>query len=141
MINIGPITAGPIELGFPGDQALSLTIGGPDKGVEASVAGALGPINVSLANKEVEAFPYSYLGNVAVDVPIDGSTGSLDLQQFDLSLPVLALLYQRVGYCAAGRAHAPIWTSISSSPTSMEAARKAPRRVHSRRALRSRAPP
>ena len=102
VINIGPITAGPIELGFPGDQALSLTIGGPDKGVEASVAGALGPINVSLANKEVEAFPYSYLGNVAVDVPIDGSTGSLDLQQFDLSLPVLALLYQRVGYCAAG---------------------------------------
>jgi hypothetical protein len=34
-------------------------------------------------------------------VPIDGSTGSLDLQQTDLSIPLQALLYQRVGYCAA----------------------------------------
>ncbi len=101
VINIGPIATGPIELGFPADQALSLNIGGPGKSANVDVTGLLGPIVVSLANGTIEEFPYSYQGNAATDIPINGSTGQLDLQQTDLSLPVQALLYQRVGYCAA----------------------------------------
>jgi PPE-repeat protein len=101
VINLGPITAGPIELGFPDDQVLALNIGGPGKGATVDATGLLGPIAVSLASGTIDAFPYSYLVNVGVDVPIDGSTGSLDLQQTDLSVPLQALLYQRVGYCAA----------------------------------------
>jgi len=100
VINLGPITAGPIELGFPDDQVLALNIGGPGKGVTVDATGLLGPIVVSLANGTIEAFPYSYLVIAGVDVPIDGSTGSLDLKQTDLSVPLQALLYQRVGYCA-----------------------------------------
>lgn len=101
VINLGPITTGPIELGFPGDQALSLNIGGPGNGATVDASVVLGPIVASLSNGTIEEFPYSYIVKAGVDVPIDGSTGSLDLRQTDLSLPVQALLYQRVGYCAA----------------------------------------
>ena len=101
VINLGPITTGPIELGFPSDQVLSLNIGGAGKGAIVDVNALLGPIVVSLANGTIEEFPYSYIVKAGVDVPIDGSTGSFDLQQTDLSLPLKALLYQRVGYCAA----------------------------------------
>ncbi len=102
VINLGPIEIGPIEAGFPGDQVLDLTIGGPGKGVNAGVTGALGPIVISLANGVVEPFAYSYAGNLGVELPIDGDTGSFDLQQVELSVPLQALLYQRIGYCAAG---------------------------------------
>lgn len=101
VINIGPIATGPIELGFPNDQVLSLGIGGPGKGADVDVTGLLGPIVISLANGTIEKFPYSYQGTAAVDIPINGNTGALDLQQTNLSLPLQALLYQRVGYCAA----------------------------------------
>jgi PPE-repeat protein len=101
VIDLGPITTGPIVLGFPSDQALSLNIGGPGKGATVDASVLLGPIVASLANGTIEAFPYSYIVKTGVDVPIDGNTGSLDLQQVDLSLPVQALLYQRIGYCAA----------------------------------------
>jgi PPE-repeat protein len=101
VVNIGPINIGPIEAGFPDARALSLTIGGPGKGAAVDVAGVLGPIVVSLANNTVEQFSYSYLGNSAIDVPINGSTGQLDLQQVEVSAPLLALLYQRAGYCLA----------------------------------------
>jgi hypothetical protein len=101
VINLGPITTGPIELGFPADQVLSLNIGGPGKGAIVDVNALLGPIVASLATGTIQEFPYSYVVNAGVDVPIDGSTGSLDLQQTDLSIPLQALLYQRVGYCAA----------------------------------------
>jgi len=102
VINLGPIATGPIVVGFPNDRALSLNIGGPGKGIDAGVAGSLGPIVVSLANGEIEKFPYAYQGQISTDIPIDGATGQLDLQQVDLSVPLQALLYQRVGYCAAG---------------------------------------
>ena len=101
VVNVGPISVGPIEIGFPGDEVLSLNIGGPDKGVTAGVTGALGPIVVSLADQVIEEFPYSYQGTAGVDLPIDGSTGELDLQQVDLSASLQALLYQRTGYCIA----------------------------------------
>ena len=100
VINLGPITTGPIELGFPGDQALSLNIGGPGNGATVDASVVLGPIVASLSNGTIEEFP-THIVKAGVDVPIDGSTGSLDLRQTDLSLPVQALLYQRVGYCAA----------------------------------------
>jgi len=99
VINLGPIGIGPTEIAFPGDQALGLTIGGPGKGVSAGVTGLLGPIVVSLADGKVEEFPYIYQGTAGIDIPINGSTGQLDLQQTDLALPVNALLYQRLGYC------------------------------------------
>ena len=101
VINVGPINVGPIEVGFPGDRALSLNIGGPGSGVAVDASGALGPIVVSLANNTIEQFSYSYLGNAGIDIPIDGNTGDLDLQQVDVSAPLLALLYQRTGYCIA----------------------------------------
>lgn len=99
VINLGPIAVGPVEVGFPGDQVLSLLIGGAGKGAAVDVAGALGPILISLANNTIEQFPYSYQGTAGVDIPIDGTTGDLNLQQVDLSLPLQALLYQRVGLC------------------------------------------
>jgi PPE-repeat protein len=101
VVSLGPITTGPIELGFPADQVLSLNIGGPGKGAVVDVNALLGPIVASLANGTIQEFPYSYVVKAGVDVPIDGSTGSFDLQQTDLSIPLQALLYQRVGYCAA----------------------------------------
>lgn len=79
VINLGPITTGPIELGFPNDQVLSLNIGGPGKGANVDANVLLGPIVVSLANGTIEEFPYSYIVKAGVDVPINGSTGSLDL--------------------------------------------------------------
>jgi PPE-repeat protein len=100
-VSVGPVAIGPIEIGFPNDQALSLNIGGPGKGVAVNTTGALGPIVISLANQVIQEFPYSYSGSAGIDIPIDGSTGDLDLQQVDLSVPVQALLYQRVGYCLA----------------------------------------
>ena len=99
-ISVGPITTDPIELGFPSDQVLSLNIGGPGKGATVDASALLGPIVVSLANGTIEEFPYSYLVKAGVDVPISGNTGSLDLKETALSLPLQALLYQRVGYCA-----------------------------------------
>jgi hypothetical protein len=101
VINVGPISTDAIDIAFPADQALSLTIGGPGKGLDAGVTGALGPIVVSLANSTIEEFAYSYAGNAGVDLPIDGSTGDFTLQETNYSLPVQALLYQRTGYCLA----------------------------------------
>lgn len=101
VVNVGPISVGPIEIGFPGDEVLSLNIGGPDKGVNAGVTGALGPIVISVPTSTIEQFAYSYQGNAGIDLPIDGNTGDLDLQQVDLSASILALLYQRTGYCVA----------------------------------------
>jgi len=99
VVNVGQITLGPLEAGFPGDQALALNIGGAGKGAGADINGLLGPIVVSLANGTIEEFPYSYSGNIATDIPIDGATGRLDLQQLTVSAAVNALLYQRTAYC------------------------------------------
>ncbi len=99
VVNVGAITLGPLEAGFPDNKAVELTIGGAGKGVAADVNGLLGPIVVSLANGTIEKFPYSYAGNIATDIPIDGATGPLDLQQLSVAGSVQALLYQRVAYC------------------------------------------
>ncbi|MFN8071804.1 MAG: hypothetical protein U0R66_08370 [Mycobacterium sp.] len=101
VVTAGPISVGPIELGFPNDQVLSLNIGGPNKNVDVALNGSLGPIVVSLADQLIEAFPYSYQGNAGLDLPITGNTGELDLKQVDISAPLLALLYQRTGSCVA----------------------------------------
>ena len=101
VVTAGPISVGPIELGFPNDQVLSLNIGGPNKNVDVGVTGSLGPIVVSLADQLIEAFPYSYQGNAGLNLPITGNTGELDLKQVDISAPLLALLYQRTGSCVA----------------------------------------
>jgi hypothetical protein len=98
VVNVGPITIDPLEAGFPGGQALALTIGGAGKGAAANVNGLLGPIVVSLANGTIEKFPYNYAGNLATDVPIDGATSPLDLQ-LSVNGAVNALLYQRTAYC------------------------------------------
>jgi hypothetical protein len=101
VVNVGPISVGPIEIGFPNDQVLSLNLGGPGKGVAVDTTGVLGPISISLANNTIDKFNYSYQGNAGVDLPINGSTGDLDLQQVDLSAALQATLYQRTGYCVA----------------------------------------
>lgn len=87
-------------MGFLGDQALALNIGGPGKGVTADATGLLGPITISLADGKIEEFPYSYAINAGVDIPINDSTGALDLRETQLSAPVKAALLQRTGYCS-----------------------------------------
>lgn len=101
VVTAGPISVGPIQLGFPNDQVLSLNIGGPIQNVTAGVTGSVGPIVASLADQVIEQFPYSYTGNAALDLPISGTTGELDLDKVDVSAPLLALLYQRTGSCVA----------------------------------------
>ncbi|GJF14958.1 hypothetical protein NGTWS1702_17610 [Mycolicibacterium cyprinidarum] len=101
VINVGPITISPIEIGFLDDELLSLNIGGPGKGIAVDAAGALGPIVISLANDTIEEFPYNYLVNAGIDLPINGSTGQLDLQQVDLSVALEVLLGTRIGFCTA----------------------------------------
>ncbi|MGE3655754.1 MAG: pentapeptide repeat-containing protein, partial [Mycolicibacterium sp.] len=101
VINVGPITIGPIEAGFVNDELVSLNIGGPGKGVGVNAAGELGPIVISLAEDTIEEFPYNYLVDIGVDLPIGGNTGELDLQEVDLSLALEVLLGTRVGFCTA----------------------------------------
>jgi len=100
-IDLGPIKIGPIEAGFLDDELLSLNIGGPTypPAVTVDAKGDLGPITISLANEVIEEFPYTYDIHAGIDIPIEGTTGQLDLQQIDLSLALKAFLSTRVGVC------------------------------------------
>ncbi|MCB0925662.1 MAG: hypothetical protein KDB50_14155, partial [Mycobacterium sp.] len=108
---LGPITAGPVELAFIDGQALTGVIGGPDKGIGLTGQAGVGPIVIPLpwsvlsdpdAPITIPAFPWFYDLMAGLDIPITGTTGQLDADEFAADIPYLLDAMLQIGYCIVG---------------------------------------
>ena len=106
---LGPLTAGPLQLGFLTTDALSAVIGGPGKGIGISGGGAIGPITIPLPWQvfadptypiTIPAIPWFYDLAGGVDIPITGTVGELDINEFTDLLPLELDLLYRYGSCS-----------------------------------------
>ena len=106
---LGPLTAGPLQLGFLTTDALSAVLGGPGDGIGLSGTAGLGPIVIPLPWQvfadpsypiTIPAIPWFYDLTGGVDIPITATVGELDINEFANLLPLQLDLLYRYGACS-----------------------------------------
>ena len=108
-MGLGPLTAGPIELGFFSTDAFSAVIGGPGDGIALSGTAGLGPVLIPLPWQvfadpaypiTIPAIPWFYDLAGGLDIPTAGTVGELDINEFTNLLPLEVDLLYRLGLCS-----------------------------------------